>query len=128
METPASIRHLQRELAGRGFELRSEVGSGDVNHGWEYEAGDVLVRVAVDRGLWSVEAGDDRATFDADLWSALLDGHPVATDIGDLGEQVDLLLELLPRIGPALADESTLDGLRQRRRTRVRERLGLPPE
>ncbi len=128
METPASIRHLQRELAGRGFQLRSEVGSGDVNHVWEYEAGGVLVRVAIDRGLWSVETGDDRATFDADLWSALLDRHPAATDIGDLGEQVDLLLELLPRIGPALAEEATMDGLRQRRRTRVRERLGLPPE
>lgn len=119
-EFPPALRRLMEGITERGFRLVREVGSGYVNRLLDYSDGRLGVRITVDRGHWWLECGPvaEPDWFDPDVWCAFENGRPARLEMPSLDEQVDYLLDALPRMA-RLSGAPVINALRNLRDRRA---------
>ncbi len=127
---PDEVRTLVDDLTGAGFAPVAEAGSGVVDRVVELERSGCSIRIVADRAQWWIEVGSvgGQDWFDPDVWEACLDLVPVNREVTPLADRARFVSERWREMCRELeANPDILECLRRARRTRARERLGLPP-
>jgi hypothetical protein len=133
---PPEVQAFVDELERRGFSIADERYEAERHFGnafVDYAHDGLVIRVVRERGDWYGVIGGPELTdwFSPEAWWAILDGSPAPAQPMTLADQLDAVLQRLPRLQEVIqdAEPDILERLRTWQQQLSREWIqeGIPP-